>query len=214
MIKILLIEDNKIIADNEKNFLEYYWWHVDIIHNWKEALDMSYKYYDLYIIDRMLPSISWIEVVKNIRKTKKNPIIMTTAKWQISDKQTCFELWVDDYLVKPFELEELVMRIKALLNRTNKSKIIYIDTIEIITQEHSILIWKEKILLPIKEYLIVEYLAENKWKIISRTELIDYIRWWDIRKHDASLDVHISNIRKKVWKDFIETIKWFWYKMW
>lgn len=211
---ILIIEDNKAIADNEKRFLEIEWFTVDNVYDWKEGLEKAlHNTYDLIVLDLMLPEIDWIEVCKRIREKKQTPIIMATAKWELEDKWEWFEIGADDYIVKPFALEELVMRIHAILKRTELPSVYRIGDLEVLPDEQRIVKNGEDIKCTHKEFLLIEYLAQRQWQAISRTDLIDYIWWWDTWENDATLDVYIANLRKKLGKDNIETIKWFGYKV-
>lgn len=214
MVHILLIEDNKVIAENEQVFLENAGWTVDIVHDGETWLHHAMHYvYDMFIIDWMLPTMQWIDIVKHIREKKKTPIIMTTAKWQIQDKWEAYTLWIDDYLVKPYELDELVMRVKALLQRSEIAPTLRVWDIVVLLDEQRIVYQWEKIKLPLKEYLLFEYLAQRAWQAISRTDLIEYVWWWDAWEHDELLDVYIANLRKKFGKESIETIRWFGYRV-
>lgn len=213
-MKILIIEDQHSIANNEKLYLETEGREVDLAHDWlvwvKKALGAAY---DLLVIDWMLPGMSGINIVNEVRKKKKIPIIMTTAKWQIEDKSEWFAEGVDDYLVKPFALEELVMRIKAITKRTELPSVLRFGNIELLLDEQRVIKNGKEIKLPLKEYLLLEYLLQRQWQAISRTELIEYVWWGDWWENDNGLDVYVANLRKKLGKKTIETIKWFWYRM-
>jgi two-component system, OmpR family, response regulator ArlR len=211
---ILIIEDNKTIADNEKRFLETEGFIVDVEYNGRIWLEKALaNTYDMIILDIMLPEVDWITICKTVRAKKQTPIIMTTAKGELEDKGEWFETWADDYLVKPFALEELVMRIHAIVKRSDIPNIYRFGDVQLLPNEQSISKNGVAIKLTHKEFLLVEYLAQRKWQAISRTDLIDYIWWWDSWENDGTLDVYIANVRKKLWKDTIETIKWFGYKI-
>ncbi len=211
---VLIIEDNKIIADNEKRFLETEWFVVDVEYNGRTWLEKALtKSYDIIVLDLMLPEIDWITICKTVREKKQTPIIMATAKGELEDKGEGFETWADDYIVKPFALEELVMRINAILKRTELPNVYRFGDVELLPNEQRITKNGVDIKCTHKEFLLVEYLAQRKWQAISRTDLIDYIRWWDSWENDSTLDVYIANLRKKLWREIIETIKWFGYKV-
>lgn len=213
-MRILIVEDNKTIAENEKKFLELEWYSVDIAYDGKTGLQQALNNtYDLIVLDIMLPEIDWITVCKNIREKKKTPIIMATAKWELEDKGEGFSTGADDYIVKPFALEELVMRVQAILKRSELPSVYSFLDIEVLPDEQRITKeWKD-VKFTHKEFLLIEYLSQRLWQAISRTDLIDYIRWWDDWENDATLDVYIANVRKKLGKNVIETIKWYWYKI-
>lgn len=216
MLKILLIEDNKTIWNNIKKFLEIDWHNVIFATNWIYWMEVfNCQIFDIVILDLMLPGMDWISICKKIKKIdSKTPIIMITAKWQLEDKLEWFDVWADDYMVKPFDIQELVARIWAVLKRTNKKDII--EYKEIILNREQKKVFKNWIELKftLKEFLILEMLMLNIWTTLSRTDIIDNI-WWNDNddKEDSKLDVYISNIRKKTWTDIIETIKWYWYKI-
>ena len=215
-MKLLLIEDNKTIANNIKKYLELEWYEILIAENWLYGLEMAKKNnFDLMILDLMLPGMDGIEICKQIKKEKDVPIIMTTAKWQLDDKLEWFDAGSDDYLVKPFDLEELLVRIKALLKRAGWNGYVFERwDIKIDIEAKKISKNNKDIKFTIKEFNILEMLLNNAWIAISRTEIIEELWWWDsLFEWDWKLDVYISGIRKKIWKDFIETIKGFWYKI-
>lgn len=215
-MKILLIEDNKSIALNIKRYLELCDYEVITAENWLYGLEVAKNNdFDLIILDLMLPGMPWEEICKKVKKEKDIPIIMTTAKSQLEDKLEWFSVWADDYLVKPFDLEELESRIKVLTKRKLKDyKPIKKWSICIDIYNKKITKWDEEIKLTLKEYNILEYLVKNIWLPISRTDIIEEIWWWEnMRECDWKLDVYISTLRKKLWKDIIETVKWFGYKI-
>ena len=162
-MKVLLIEDNKTIANNIKRYLELSDFEVLICENWLFWLEVARNNdFDIILLDLMLPWMSGEEICKKIKSEKDIPIIMTTAKWQLEDKLEWFELWADDYLVKPFDLEELEARIKALTRRKqNESKPIKKWDISIDIQNRKILKWEKEVKLTVKEYNILECLVKN-----------------------------------------------------
>lgn len=213
-MKILLIEDQVQIGRNIKRYLELEGFEVDVVTDGKEGLDKALsQVYELLIIDRMLPSMDGVNIIKAVREKKSVPIIMTTAKGQLEDKGEGYEAGADDYLVKPFALEELLMRIKAVLKRTELPTVYRFHDIEILIDEQRVIKTGEEVKLPLKEFLLLEYLAQRLGQAVSRTDLIDYIWWGDSRENDSTLDVYIANLRKKLGKDVIETIKGFGYRI-
>jgi DNA-binding response OmpR family regulator len=215
-MKILLVEDNKTIANNIKKYLELEWYEIFVAENWLYWFEVAKKNdFDLIVLDWMLPGMEWIDVCREIKKEKNIPIIMTTAKWQLEDKLEGFDMWADDYMVKPFDLKELLARINVLIKRIYREENIFEKwKIKIDIKSKKVLKWNKEIKLTIKEYNILEILIKNLWIAISRTEIIEEIWWWDsLFEWDGKLDVYISGIRKKLGKDFITTVKWFGYKI-
>ena len=214
-MRILLVEDNKTISNNIKKYLELEWFEVFLAENWLYWLEVARKNnFDLIILDWMLPGMEWIEICRTIKKKKSVPIIMTTAKWQLENKLEWFDMWADDYLVKPFDLKELLARINVLIKRSWWKNIFEKWNLRIDLEAKKIMKAKKEVKLTIKEYNIIEILLNNLWIAISRTDIIQEIWWWDsLFEWDGKLDVYISSIRKKLGKDLIETVKGFGYKI-
>ncbi len=220
-MKILIIEDDFIIWPNIKEYLEENNFIVTLKTDWesweKEALINKY---DLFLFDVMLPNKSGFQVAKNLREEKiETPIIFLTAKEDIESIEKWFTIWWDDYLTKPFKLKELLLRVRSILKRVNKSD--FINKIKIWDVELSLDLkeitrtWKKIELTP-KEFQILEYLMKNKNKVIPKKELLEYI-WWI--NNDIRSDVirsHIQTLRSKLNKWFkydpIKTIRGIWFK--
>ena len=215
-MQILVIEDNKTIANNIKKYLELDGNSVFIAENGLYWLEVARKNdFDIIVLDLMLPGLEWEKVCAEIKKEKDIPVIMTTAKWQLEDKLEWFNVWADDYLVKPFDLEELEARIKVLTKRKQwDSKPIKKWNISIDIQNRKILKWNKEVKLTVKEYNILECLVKNIWIPLSRTDIIQEVWWWDsLFDDDGKLDVYISTLRRKLGKDIIETVKGFGYRV-
>lgn len=212
-MKILLIEDNKEISENIKNILELDSYEIFQSFNWIQWLKIALeKDFDLIILDLMLPELDGISICKKIREKKQTPIIMITWKWEDDDKILWLESWADDYIVKPFKIKELEIRIKSIFKRLWVNDIVKIDNIEIDLKWKTVKKDSKEVNLKLKEFQILEFIIKNK--TVSRTELIEYIWWWDaLFLPDNNLDVYISSIRKKLSKDIIKTIKWYWYSI-
>lgn len=212
--KILLIEDNKDIRDNIKEYLELEDFIIDVAIDWEEWMDMALlKKYDLILLDLMLPKIDGITIAKKIIRKIETPIIMITAKDSIDDKLIWFENWAIDYIVKPFDLRELEARINAILKQ-NTNLIIEYNDVTIDMSKREFIKWWNILKITTKEFLIFEFLYNNKDRVVTRTDIIEYVWWSDsLFESDAKLDVYISTLRKKLNKSIIETVKWVWYKI-
>jgi len=213
MKKLLLIEDNLEISNNIKDYLELEWFNITQAFDWEKGFDLvKTGKFDLVLLDLMLPKVDWITIARKLSNKIDAPIIIITARESINQKLEWFESWAIDYIVKPFDLRELEARIRINL-KINNSNIIEVKDLKINLETREFLKSGEKILLTTKEFLIFQYLYENKNKICTRTDLIEYVWWSDnIFDDDSKLDVYVSNIRKKLDKKIIETIKWVWYK--
>lgn len=215
MKKILLIEDNKEISNNIKEYLNLENFDVTQSFDWAVWLDTALdKKFDLILLDLMLPEIDWITIAKKLGRKIDTPIIMITAKDSVNQKLEWFKSGAIDYIVKPFDLRELEARINAHL-KTNISHIIEIKDLEIDLDKRNFIKWWKIVKITTKEFLIFKYLYENKSRVCTRTDLIEYVWWNDnLFDDDSKLDVYISNLRKKLDKKIIETVKWVWYTFW
>lgn len=214
-MKILIIEDHPKIRENVKKYLTINWYLAETAINWKEALDkIRYTDYDCIILDVNMPVMGWKEFMQNFKNNWINtPVIALTSNSTLDDKVEMFDLWVDDYLTKPFELRELEMRIKALSKRKEKQiqyEIIIWD-VKIDFAKHKVFLSENEIELSNKQYLIIEFLSINKWYPKSKVRILEHV-WWEAEENlelsSTTLESHISSIRKKLWSNFIKTIKW------
>ncbi len=216
MLNILLVEDNVIISNNISKYLELEWIKTKQLFNWEKVVfEVVSDQYDLVILDIWLWEQNWLDLCKKIRDIWKNiPILMLTARNNIDDKKTGFKNGADDYLTKPFDYEELLLRINALIRRnfTVKSSNIVLWDIEInldtkkVTQN-----WADLHLSNLEIELLL-YLIQNKTKVVSKKELLEKV-WWEYDDFSMSrtIDVYIWYLRKKLWKDIVETVRWIWY---
>ena len=213
MKNILLIEDNIEISNNVKEYLELEGFSITQAFDWEEGMDEAKKKkYDLILLDLMLPEIDWYTIARKTSRKVDTPIIVITAKDSLSNKLDWFESWAIDYIIKPFDLRELEARIKAILKISYSTQLLEIWELEINLDKREFLKNWKKIKITTKEFLIFEYLYENKSRVCTRTDLIEYV-WWSesLFDDDSKLDVYISNLRKKLDKKIIETVKWVWY---
>lgn len=214
-MKILVIEDHPKIRENIITFLNLKGYVAEWAVHGEEALyKIADSGYDILILDVNLPIMNGKEFLKKIReKWNTTPVIALTSNSMLEDKLELFNLWVDDYLTKPFELLELEARLQSLFKR--KEKLIEekstIWNLEIDYVRHKILKSGKEIAVSNKEYLIIEFLAKNRGIPKNKVEIFEYV--WGEREENldmssVTLEAHISYIRKKFWKDIIKTIKW------
>lgn len=220
MSKILIIEDEEVIADLEKDYLELSGFEVEIKNNGKEGLEYALKGdFSLIILDLMLPEIDGFEVCKKIREDRNIPIIMVSAKKDDIDKIRGLGLGADDYITKPFSPSELVARVKAHLNRYDrlvgstqkKNDVIEIRGLQIDKTARRVWIDKEEKAFTTKEFDLLTFLAENPNHVYSKEELFREIWDMDSIGDIATVTVHIKKIREKIEYDsanpqYIETI--------
>lgn len=214
LVRILLVEDNAKIAKNIKDVLEHHSFSVDIAEDGEKGerlgLDMDY---DLIILDIMLPKRGGKEVCVDLRADGVNtPILMLTALGELEDKVEGLDSGADDYLVKPFAMQELLARIRALLRRPDgkQSEVIVAADITLNPSEHLVKKGEKKIALTIKEYAILEYLVRNKGSVVSKEKLLEHC--WDFASNNFSniVEAQIKALRKKLSKkndEYIETVR-------
>jgi len=211
-MKILVIEDEKLIADILKKGLEYHKFSVDVAYNGKDGYSLTQQFeYDVIILDLMLPDISGEEICKKIRQDKNSVyILMLTAKKQPEDIVIGLNYGADDYLTKPFEFSVLLARIRALLRRNSEKKenILEILDIKLFVDQEKVEVDSKEIELTKKEYMILEYLMRNKGQLLSRNQILEHA--WDRNVDIFSniVNTHIKNLRRKLGKsgDIIETV--------
>ena len=213
---ILLVEDNQTIGQNIQKYLELEGYSVLWVQNWAYANEVvKHQEFDLVLLDLMLPGTDGLVVAKTIKQHQEETrILMMTAKGQLEDKLEGFEVWADDYLVKPFDLEELVARIEALLRRSVQKDVVSYGVLTLDNLQKKIFKGWEEIKLSLKEFQILELLIRNKGMALSRLDIIEEIWGWDAGfEEDGKLDVYLSTIRRKIWKEMIETIKGYGYRL-
>lgn len=213
---ILLVEDNQTIGQNIQKYLELEGYSVLWVQNWSYANEVvKHQEFDLVLLDLMLPGTDGLVVAKTIKEYQEQTrILMMTAKGQLEDKLEGFEVWADDYLVKPFDLEELVARIEALLRRSVQKDVVSYGVLTLDNLQKKIFKSWEEIKLSLKEFQILELLIRNKGIALSRLDIIEEIWGWDAGfEEDGKLDVYLSTIRRKIWKEMIETIKGYGYRL-
>lgn len=203
-MKVLIVEDNKILLESVVEELSKHF-ETEKCEDGEEALYLvNQNIYDLVILDLMLPSINGIDILKRMRVNNiDTPVLILTAKEALDDKVEAFTIGANDYLTKPFYMEELVARVYAILRTNGKIKerngiefkSLYLDTLE-----KRVYIEEEEIKLQNKQFNLLEYFVLNKGSILLKEQIYDRI--WGIDS-DATIEiveVYVSNLRKKLSK--------------
>lgn len=228
MKKILIIEDDELIAELEKDYLEVSNYAVDIYEEGKSGWEaFQNNSYDLVILDVMLPGMDGFEICKRIRKDSDVPVIIVTAKKSDLDKIRGLGFGADDYMVKPFSPAELVARVKAhigiherLIERMQSNlkideepekQLITVKNMVIDKQAHRVKLKGQEITLANKEYELLVFLAEHPDIVFSKDTLFDRIWGYDAIGDASTVIVHINRIRDKIETDtsepeYIETV--------
>ena len=220
MKKILIIEDESNISDFIKMELEYEGYEADISEDGKEGLDMALKYsYDLIILDLMLPSISGLEVCRRLKREKDIPIIMLSAKDSVMDKVAGLQIGADDYIAKPFAIEELLARIQVVFRREENSKPnkIKFKNLNIDINSREVTKDNELLSLTTKEYELLIMFINNKNIILDRDTILNKIWGYDYDSGTNTVDVYVSFLRNKLNKnnkeEYIQTVRYVGYIM-
>jgi DNA-binding response OmpR family regulator len=209
MPQILLIEDEQRIAELTKKALEEQGFSVTFAFDGQMGKKLAVaNLYDAIIMDIILPNINGLDLCKEIRSLKPNiPIIMLTALGTTDDKVEGFDAGADDYLVKPFELRELVVRIRALLKRTaNNANAVgfLLKYDDIVMNLHTKIVKRgdKEIVLTPKELKLLEYMLQNPERVLSRSEIAENVWQTTFDTGTNFIDVYINYLRKKIDKDF------------
>ncbi|MFK5974863.1 MAG: response regulator transcription factor [Sulfurovum sp.] len=208
-MRILLLEDDIILQEIIEEFLVEKGYIVDSYFDGEKALDaIGVDNYDMLLLDVNVPSIDGFEILKYLREIgNTTPVIYITSLSGVDNLKKGFELGASDYLKKPFELEELFVRIKHIINLYCLQEEIEFDSMKFIPKTHQIFIGNDIIEIRQKESQVLEYLIRNKGKVISCDELIENIWSDDNIPAYATIRTYIKNLRKIFEKDYIDNIK-------
>ncbi|MBS6509399.1 MAG: response regulator transcription factor [Paraclostridium bifermentans] len=214
MKKILIIEDEKNISSFVKMELEFEGYITQVIEDGKQGLDEAInKDYDLILLDLMLPSLNGIEICRRVKKEKNTPIIMLSAKDSVMDKVSGLQMGADDYVAKPFAIEELLARIQVVFRRDNNlnSKILNFKDLSINTESRLVKKGDEELSLTNKEYELLLYLMENKEKVIPRFSLLESVWGYNYETETNVVDVYVRHLRNKLdtedKEEYIKTVR-------
>jgi two-component system, OmpR family, response regulator len=222
-MKILVVEDEHKIAHALKKGLEHERYIVDVVYDGKNGFDLAVsEEFDLIILDIMLPEMDGITLCKKLREQKiHTPILMLTAKGQISDRVAGLDSGADDYLVKPFAFVELFARVRALIRRPREavSELLTVADLSIDTRTFSVKRGDTAIALSNKEFSLLVYLVRYKGQIVSKEKLLTNVWEYDSDVLPNSVEVYIKHLRDKIDKPFpqrpslFHTIRGFGYKI-
>ncbi|HYQ58316.1 MAG TPA: response regulator transcription factor [Draconibacterium sp.] len=207
-MKILVVEDEAKVAEFLKKGLEEQSNSVDVAYDGLMGEKLALRNdYDILILDVILPSVNGIELCRRIREKKSAvPILMLTALGTTDDKIEGFDAGADDYLVKPFEFQELLARIRALVKRSSgiiqTSTVLKVADLELNLDKKTARRGNTNIELTAKEFALLEYLMKNSGRVVSRADIAEKV--WDITFDTGTnvVDVYINILRKKLDKDF------------
>lgn len=222
-MRILVVEDEHRIANTIKKGLEQERFATDVSYDAASGFDLaSTEDYDLIILDRMLPGVDGMEIVKKLRRDKiHTPILLLTAKSQIQDKVEGLDSGADDYLTKPFSFEELLARIRALVRRPKVTTptTLSVDDLTLDPKSFEVARAGRSIALSSREFALLEFLLRNKNRILTKDQIIDHVWNYDADILPNTVEVYIKALRNKIDRPFkhskplIHTVRGFGYKL-
>ena len=214
-MKILVVEDEKKIAGFIKKGLQEQGFTVELSGNGDEAYGLAlHGAYDAIVLDIMLPGRDGLSILRNLRERKMAvPVILLTARTELNERLEGLNLGADDYLTKPFYVEELTARIHAVTRRASGEQLSVLQSgdlaVNLITRE--VTRGEEQIELTPREFSLLEYLMRAPGRVYSRTQILEHVWGYDFDPQTNIVDVYIQRVRKKIGPDaqeaFIETVR-------
>ena len=216
-MRLLLVEDDPNLQKQIKNALDDSGYSVDATSDGEEGHFLGdTEPYAAVILDLGLPKIDGLTVLEKWRKSKKKfPVLILTARDRWSEKVSGFDAGADDYVTKPFQMEELLARVRALIRRAagHASSDIEYGPLKLDTKSNKVFVNGSKLKLTSHEYKIIEYFLHHQDKVISRTELTEHIYDQDFDRDSNTIEVFIGRLRKKIGVDVIKTERGYGYRL-
>ncbi len=207
-MRILVVEDEPDFLATLAQFLREEGYAVDQAEDGEVGLYKAEDTdYDAIVLDVMMPRLDGYEVLKRLRRKKKTPVLMLTARVKVPDRIQGLDSGADDYLAKPVDLDELAARLRALIRRAhgNAAPSVQIGDVEIDTAARTVTFKGEAVILTAREYSLLEFLIQHQAKIVTRTQLYEHLHDENDTPLSNLVDVHVFNLRKKLGSDFIVT---------
>ena len=203
--RILLVEDEEKLARMVELELQYEGYEVEKAFDGRTGLELALSgKFDLVLLDIMLPALSGMEVLRRLRKESQMPVIMLTARDTVVDKVSGLDMGADDYITKPFAIEELLARIRAALRKRpaqapeQPRNLLTAGPLTMDTDRHEVTVSGESVELTRREFDLLHYLLENKEKVITRESLLDHVWGFDFVGETNAVDVYIRFLRSKI----------------
>src|SRR6059036_660439 len=201
--KILVVDDEDHILELARLYLSGEGYQIETVSDGAQAMTRFGQVKpDLVVLDIMLPNIDGLTICREIRKSSQVPIIMLTARDEVTDKVVGLELGADDYLTKPFHPQELVARAKALLRRArlepDQPRLIRAGRLEVDIERHEVRYGAERVQLRPKEFDLLALLARYPGRVFQRSELLDLVWGYDFPGYTRTVDVHVQQVREKL----------------
>ena len=207
-MRLLIVEDEPRLLRTLAKALREEGYAVDTAEDGEDGLFKATTCeYDAVVLDVMLPLLDGWQILEKMRETKSTPVLMLTARDATSDRVRGLDGGADDYLVKPFELEELFARIRSIIRRRagRSHPALVLGDVELDTRSRRVAMNGKAVTLTAREYAILEYLAMHRGQVVSRSELYEHLFDENEDTHSNLLDVHVHGIRRKLRSDLIAT---------
>ncbi|WP_265938892.1 response regulator transcription factor [Bacillus thuringiensis] len=214
---ILVVEDDQEIQELIKQFLMTQQYKVIVASDGLEGMKQFNKqFFDLILLDVMMPNLNGFEVAKMIRSQSNIPIIMLTALEEEQDQMKGFDLGIDDYITKPFSFHVLMRRVEAVLRRSNNQSTdnhFVFRELHVDGDAYKVYVNKVEVPLTTKEFEILQLLLQNEKKVLTRENIVEKIWGYEYAGDTRMIDTHMKNIRKKLDIPYIKTVKGIGYKI-
>lgn len=207
-MRLLVIEDEPDLLNGLARALRRAGYSVDTAPDGDEGLFKAQSVnYDVVVLDVMLPKLDGWQVLAKLRETRHTPVLMLTARDATADRVRGFDTGADDYLVKPFDTDELLARLRALIRRsTGQSRpVIEVGDVSIDSAARSVSVAGARVTLTAREYSVLEYLVLHRGEVVTRTDLYEHLFDESDDTMSNLIDVHVSNLRRKLGRDIIVT---------
>ena len=207
MAKVLVVEDDKSIADSVAYTLKQEGFSVAVAYDGQAGLDDFLQGGpDLVVLDIMLPGMHGFDVLRAMRRHSDVPVMMLTARGEESDRVSGIELGADDYVIKPFSMRELVARVRMVLRRARTTiapcdEVLDLGNLQINPSRHSVVVHGEEVTLTPKEFGLLEHLARNRGRVLTRAGILDRVWGTEDFIDEHTVDVHIRWLRQKIEQD-------------
>lgn len=210
-MRLLLVEDDELLGDAVKTGLSQFGYVVDWLKDGESAkAAIKTESFELIILDLGLPKLSGLHLLQSIRREGNvTPVIILTARESVESKIKGLDSGADDYLIKPFDLNELSARVRALIRRSQgrADTVLHYRNITLDPAAHQVTVDGNTINVPRREFALLQKLLENQGHVLSRETLMQSIYGWDEYVDSNALEVHIHNLRKKLNANYIRTVR-------
>ena len=212
-MKILVVEDEKSIAGFIQKGLEEQGFSVEVCHDGNTGYErVITQAYDAVILDIMLPGRDGLSILKNLREKRNTvPVVLLTARSELNERLEGLNLGADDYLTKPFYVEELIARLHAVTRRgAERTSILQFGDLVVDLIQRQVKVRGEALEITAREFKLLEYLMRSPGRVYTRTQILEHVWGYDFDPNTNLVDVHVTRLRKKLAEDreeFIETVR-------